>query len=266
MYPKVSVIIPTYNVERYIDECIESILNQTYSNFEIVICDDCSTDNTLNYIKKYKDLSNVKVLSNDKNINQAATRNKCIEASSGEYILIQDADDISSPRRIELLLNAFEENVDFVGSACYCFNSKDGKYEKWIKRYKYPLPQHLLSGIPFVHGSMLFRKDCLLDVGGYRQSKHTKRGEDYDLIMRLYAKGYRGKNIGDLLYGYRVDGETLKRRSFKARVDECFVRYEGFKANHIMFPFGWVYVFKPIVAFFYQIIKYRKITGLRFFL
>ena len=54
MYPKVSVIIPTYNVERYIDECIESILNQTYSNFEIVICDDCSTDNTLNYIKKYE--------------------------------------------------------------------------------------------------------------------------------------------------------------------------------------------------------------------
>lgn len=259
MPPKVSVIIPTYNVERYIEQCVDSILNQTYQDFEIIICDDCSTDNTRSLIKKYEELLNVKVLYNTKNIRQALTRNKCIEQSKADYILIQDADDISEPNRLERLLESFEDDVDFVGSACYCFNDQDGVFEKWIKKREYPKRKDLLGGMPFVHASILFRRKCLLDVGGYRLTKHTKRGEDYDLMMRLYAEGYRGKNIPDLLYGYRVDKNTINRRDFKSRIDECFIRGEGYVKNHILWPFGWLYIFKPIVAYIYQLFKYRNI-------
>lgn len=257
--PLVSVIIPVYNAEKYIDECIESILNQTYSNIEVIVTDDCSTDASWIRLKKYESDKRFTLLKNDTNLHQAATRNRCIAASKGDYILVQDADDISEPQRLFTLLNAFDSNVDFVGSACYCFNSKNGRFENWIKKTEYPIPRDLLSGMPFVHASILFKKDCLVKVGGYRQSKHTKRGEDYDLIMRLYANGYRGKNIRELLYGYRVDGETVGRRNFQARIDECFIRLEGFKENHLLFPVGWIYVFKPILAHFYQMVKYRKI-------
>ncbi len=255
---KVSVIIAAYNVEEYIDQCMESIFNQTYSNIEVVICDDCSTDGTYERLKKYADNPDVKVFRNKENTRQALSRNMCIENCTGDYILIQDADDISESDRIEKLMDAFEDGIDFVGSACYCFNEKEGSFENWVKKHEYPKSKDLLWDISFVHASILFKKECLQHVGGYRLTKHTKRGEDYDLILRLYAAGYRGKNIPDLLYGYRVNRNTVNRRSFKSRIDECFIRFEGFKSNHILFPFGWLFVFKPIVAFLYQIYKYRN--------
>ena len=259
MQPKVSVIIPTYNVEDYIDECISSILNQTYTNFEIVICDDCSTDETVVRLQKYASLPNVTILSNKENLKQATTRNKCINACKGEYVLIQDADDISESDRMEVLVNSLEEDIDFVGSSCYCFNPLDGKFENLIMKNEYPMAKDLLWGIPFVHASILFRKVCLTNIGGYRSTKYTKRCEDYDLIMRLYAAGYRGKNIKNVLYGYRVDDKTISRRSFDTRLDECVIRYEGFKGNNILLPLGWIYIFKPILAHFYQMIKYRNL-------
>ena len=123
--PLVSVIIPVYNAEKYIDECIESILNQTYSNIEVVVCDDCSSDGSWIRLKKYENDKRFTLLKNDTNLHQAATRNKCIAASKGDYILVQDADDISEPQRLATLLNAFDSNVDFVGSDCYCFYLKN---------------------------------------------------------------------------------------------------------------------------------------------
>lgn len=254
--PLVSVIIPTYNVEKYIEECMNSVLSQTYTNFEILVCDDCSTDGTINVLKKYSKIEKIRICTNKKNLRQARTRNKCIDLARGDFILVQDADDISEPQRIEKLIENFEDKVDFVGSACYCFNEKDGKYEVWKGRREFPTKRDLLFGIPFVHASIMFRKECLKKVGGYRNSKHTQRGEDYDLILRLYAAGFRGKNIDDTLYGYRVNRETIIRRSFKSRIDECFIRFEGFKANGILLPTGWLYVLKPIPAYVYQKIKY----------
>lgn len=117
--PLVSVIVPTYNVENYIDECMNSLLNQTYKNIEIVICDDHSTDKTVQALSKYKDSEHITVLTNDQNLRQASTRNKCINACKGDYIAIQDADDISSTDRIEKLIDAFEDGIDFVGSGCF---------------------------------------------------------------------------------------------------------------------------------------------------
>ena len=256
--PLVSVIVPTYNVENYIDECMNSLLNQTYKNIEIVICDDHSTDKTVQALSKYKDSEHITVFTNDQNLRQASTRNKSINACKGDYIAIQDADDISSTDRIEKLIEAFEDGIDFVGSGCFYFNENEGKYKNYVPQKEYPQKRDLLEGIPFVHASIMFKRDSLLKVNGYRDSKHTTRGEDYDLILRLYAKGYRGKNIADLLYGYRVDEKTIARRTFSARVDECFVRYHGFKENKILFPFGWIYVFKPIIAHFYQKLVYRR--------
>lgn len=256
----VSVIIPVFNAGRYIDECMQSVLSQTYSNIEVILCDDCSTDESYRKLLSYKNDKRVKVLKNEKNLHQARTRNKCIEQAKGEFVLLQDADDVSKPNRIERLMESLEDGVDFVGSNCYCFDDQGNIHEILTKKEMYPVRKSLLWGIPYVHASLLIRKSCLQKIGGYRFTKHTKRGEDYDMVMRLYAAGFRGKNIDDELYGYRVDKETINRRDFKSRIDECYIRYEGFKSNKILFPVGWIFIFKPLPAYFFQKIKYRRIS------
>lgn len=261
MHPLVSVIIPTFNVEKYIEECIESILKQSYENIEVIICDDCSTDRTWEILKQYSANNKVHLYRNDINMSQAYTRNKCISYSKGDYILLQDSDDIADSDRIKKLLEAFEDGIDFVGSACFCFNEIDGTFETWSGKCTYPQKKDLLFRIPFVHASILFKRECLEAVNGYRQSKHTKRGEDYDLILRLYANGFRGKNITEELYGYRVGKKAILRRDLKSRIDECYIRYEGFKANNILWPYGWLFVLKPIPALLYQMVKYKKIMA-----
>ena len=99
--PKVSVIIPTYNVERYIQECIKSIQEQTYDNIEIVVVDDCSTDKTYEILKNIEEKDRrLKVFKNDKNMKICYTLNRALKNSTGEYIVRMDGDDISSSDRI----------------------------------------------------------------------------------------------------------------------------------------------------------------------
>ena len=242
-----SIVVPTYNCLEYIDECMRSLLNQSYENIEIVMCDDCSTDGTREKLQEYASDSRVKILYNEKNMRQAYTRNKCLEACGGQYIMMQDADDVAELNRVEKLLESFEDGIDFVSSGCYWFDEK-GRYRDWIFDNVYPVKKNLLWGIPHVHAATMFRAECLKTVGGYRTGKHLARAEDYDMIMNLYAAGYKGKNIPDLLYGYRVDRDALERRTFSTRIDECFIRAHGFKANKILWPVGWLYIFKPILA------------------
>ena len=83
----------------------------------------------------------------------------------------------------------------------------------------------------------------------------TRRGEDYDLIMRLYAAGFQGKNIDDELYGYRVDKNAYARRTLWSRIDEMKIRFYGYKENHILIPFGVFFIFEPILAYFYHKIR-----------
>ncbi len=250
----VSVIIPVYNAGQYLDDCIKSIFSQTYQNFEIILCDDCSTDNSREVLKKYENHPKCKVLYNEVNIRQAATRNRCIKESSGNFIVMLDADDVSTRDRIEKLLVAFEDGIDFVGSSCFLFD-QNGKYGALHNKKVYPKRNDLIKGIPFVHASIMFKREVLEAVNYYRISKETARGEDYDMILRMYAAGFHGKNIDDELYGYRVDKDCYARRTFKARLDEIVIRYNGYKANHILFPFGIFYMFKPLIAYLYQIIK-----------
>lgn len=252
----ISVIMAAYNSDSYLAECIESIRAQTYPNWELIICDDASTDNTLTIAKHYESIdSRIKVIHNDHNLRAGTSRNKCIELCKGDYIAIQDADDISNPNRLLLLLRKIqEEKTDFVSCAHYLFDD-NGRYADYIPKEEFPTKRSFLSGMPFCHAATLFTKACLTNVNGYRVSQHTVRNEDYDLFMRLYAKGYKGCNLLDILYGYRVDKATKRRRTFRFRIDECIIRAEGFRKMGILYPFGWIYIFRPLVAHLYQIIK-----------
>lgn len=242
--PLVSVIIANYNSEGYIKNCIDSLREQTYNNLEIIICDDNSTDNSPAIIK---DMPNIIFMKNGVNSGAALSRNKCIKQSTGEYILIQDADDYSSTNRIEKLLKAIVDNeVDFVSSGMARFDD-NGVYDYFYPKTAFPKKEDFLMNLPFVHAATLFKREALLNVGGYRVAKETRRGQDYDLFMRLYAKGYVGMNLFEPLYFYRDDKNTQKRRKYKYRIAESIIRYKGFK-NMKLLPKGFIFVVKPLIV------------------
>lgn len=246
----VSVIIACHNGEPYIDLCLGSLVSQTYKDIEIIICDDCSTDNSWTKLNSWKEKDDrIVLLKNTKNLFAAASRNRCIEVANGDYIAIQDIDDISEKDRIESLSKVLdEENVDFVSSSASVFDYDPDKIEYVLDlKNEYPQKKDFLYGLPFMHPATMFKKGCLLDVGGYRVSKETRRGQDYDLFMRLYAKGYKGKNLSTPLYRFRVDKDNYKRRTFKARLGEIAIRKRGFREMGLM-PLGWLFVYKPLLA------------------
>ena len=256
--PLVSIIIACHNCEKYLDKYLESIINQTYQNTEIIICDDASTDNSISIIKAYerKD-SRFVVLQNPVSIKAGATRNRCIDKATGEFIVIQDADDYSELNRVERLLAAITNNkdIDFVSSSAYLFSNDEEKYDAILKvKHRTPTKWNFLWSISFVHAATMFRTDCVKAVSGYRVSKETTRGQDYDLFMRLYAAGFRGININEPLYWVRADNSFFMRRVQSSPHDEYLIRKHGFEILNLM-PIGYLFCLKPYFAELYHIIK-----------
>ena len=259
--PLVSVIIACFNGEDYIDQCIEALVKQTYQNIEIVVCDDASKDGSLALLQKWAEKDpRVVVLHNEANLFAAASRNKCFKAAKGDYFCIQDVDDISMPNRIERLLAEIQsDDVDFVSSAMQCFEgTPNNKKELIVCKKKYPTKKDFLRGISFCHPATLFTRKCIEKVNGYRVSSDTRRCQDYDMFMRLYAEGYKGKNLKEPLYLYRRDMETMKRgQTFSSAVCGYKVRKYGFKKLQLSTPIAFVYSLRPWVAFIYH-----KLTNL----
>lgn len=252
----ISVIIACHNGVPYIDDCLNSIVNQTYSNLEIIICDDCSNDGSLEKLREWeKKDSRIKVVANSEVLYAAASRNKCFEKAKGSYYMIQDIDDYSEPNRVERLLDAItKENVDFVSSPVSTFVDDINKATGVIRYKEYPTKYDFLWRISFNHPATMFSANCIKAVGGYRVSPETRRGQDFDLFMRLYASGFKGKNIQEVLYRYRVDADNYKRRSFAGRLGEIKIRERGYKALGIYY-IGWLFAYKPLLAYLVQFLK-----------
>lgn len=245
---KVSVIMGVYNpVEEYLVQAVKSILNQTYKNFEFIICDDGSTQN-IEIFKKLKTLDErLIIIKNDSNMGLAYSLNKCISISSGEYIARQDDDDISERNRLNIQIDFLEKHSDysFVGSNIILFD-ENGEYSNFIFP-KQPINNDFLFTSPFNHGSIIFRKKDLLEVNAYRVSKETRRCEDYDLFIRMYLDGKKGYNLQKYLYKFREDNNAKKRRRFKYRIDDMLVRKRYFKKM----DFGlkrYFYIVKPVLV------------------
>lgn len=248
----VSVIMGVYNTnsEKILRTSIESILSQTYRDFELLICDDGSTDNTYEILKRICKTDNrIKLLKNDINLRASGARNRCFEEAKGDFIAIMDADDYSSPERLAEQIDFLTKNngFDFVGCRGRYFEDyiDNTKGEYWY--CDYPEKKDFLVTLPFVHASIMFRKQALFNVQGYSMAKKVIRSEDYDLMMRMYSNGYKGANINKILYYIRRDENTFKRRKYRYRINEAIVKYEGFKKLKLM-PMGIVFAIKPLIV------------------
>ena len=246
--PKVSVIMGIYNCEDTLERCLDSIINQSYSNWEVIMCNDASTDGTEEVAKKYAyKYKNIILLNNERNMRLAASLNNCLKVANGEYIARVDADDICLPNRFKRQVEFLNKNKEYhvVGSWLTTFN---GQEEKSIRKMKErPCENDLLFGVPFAHPTIMMRKYVYDDLGGYTISDRTKRGQDLDLWFRFYHKKYKGYNIQESLYKYQESLDDYKKRTIKAAIGTMKTNYYGFKLLGFS-KYKYIYLIKPLIS------------------
>lgn len=246
---KISVIMGLYNSEATLAASLDSLLAQTYQDFEVILCEDGSRDHTYEIAESYREKFNDSfvLLKNETNRGLAYSLNRCLSAANGEYIARMDADDCAVTERFAKQVQFLDRHPQYgwVGSTAVLFDESG----TWGTRsvVEKPLKKDFLMTSPFIHPTVLFRKEVLEAANGYIISKATQRAEDYDLFMRLYALGYRGYNFQEPLLYYRENEETFTRRRYRHRMDEAVIRYKGFQRLDLL-PKGILYVLKPLVV------------------
>jgi glycosyltransferase involved in cell wall biosynthesis len=241
--PLVSVIIPTYNSEKYIKESLESIINQTYDNLEVVVTDDCSKDNTVDMVKKYQSNdSRIRLIVNKKNMGIALNMNKGIRVCKGKYIAILDADDWAYPYRVEEQVKVMEENPDVVLCSGYMQICDENLNIQKLRTYPLTdkdIRRTFMRYDPIPHPASMWRKDQLLKTSLYNNNFPICR--DVDMKIRISEFG-KYQNIPKALIKYRVrkDSETGKR----IRQTQWYTFYLQMKAH---FEYGFTITFGDVL-------------------
>lgn len=207
----ITVIMPAYNAEKFLDESIPSILDQTFKNFEFIIIDDFSTDKTPSIIEKYAAQdSRIIYIRNSTNINNIATRNKAIERARGAYIAELDGDDAALPHRLEIQYNHILKHPDItlIGAGAEIIDGSDRVIgnkrpdENFdIIRYK------MMFRNPFVHSTIFYKTDIIKKLGCY--DPEYPHAEDYHLYSKLINNGYRIINMPEVLIRYRRHSQSI---------------------------------------------------------
>lgn len=201
---KISLIMPVYNAAKYVSEAIESILNQTYKDFELIIIDDCSTDNSMQIVSSYKD-DRIKIIHNERNAGIAQSRNNGLKVAKGEYIALMDDDDISLPQRFEKQMNFLDSNpdFDFVGGRYQIIDKKGEVTSESGKALHNPL--YIKASFFFrniiSNGEMMFRRSII--------SQYNIRYADNQLGMEDFRFWIECSKIGKF---YMLDQVFLQHR------------------------------------------------------
>lgn len=205
--PKVSVVMSVYNGEEYLREAIESILNQTFEDFEFIVINDGSSDRTKDILESYSD-PRIRIF-HQENMGLTRSLNNALVLAKGSYIARQDADDISLPHRFQVQKQFLDDNPDIglIGASSTRIHSNGRE----IGVVQFPtdnesLQKALLHYNPFFHGSTMFRTDCINRVGYYRD--FFACAQDYDLWLRI-SESTNLSNIPDVLYSQRWHSKSI---------------------------------------------------------
>ncbi len=239
-YPEITILLPVYNGDKYLKKAIESILKQTFSNFEFIIVNDGSTDNSLEIIKSFND-PRIKIINNKKNLGLIKSLNIGLEQAKGRYIARLDADDIALENRLEKQYNYLEKNknVTLIGGGAEIINN-EGKYV----RKKLPITDFdqikfwaLFIGNPFLHSSIFFRKKDINSINGY--SHKYKHVEDYDLYLRLIKNGYKIINLPEIFIKYRIHNQSIGQSKDSKKEQDANVKKIIFNNINNYYPLSW---------------------------
>lgn len=237
-----------YNCEKFLAEALDSILQQSFSDFELILFDDGSTDNTENIIRKYaaKD-SRITPIYNEKNLGLTVNLNRGIKLSRGPYIARMDADDISLPERFEKQVYFLDNNpdIDLVGT--YAIDIDD--LGKEIHLRMMPLKHREIINLlpkanPITHSSVMLRKESFKKIDFYNEAYRII--QDYEMWFRAAEVGLKFENLNEVLLKYRMDSDYAARKSLKYRLYDCKLRLHSFK--YINLPYYlYFYAFIPVL-------------------
>lgn len=238
-----------YNCTNTLKEALDSLFNQSYKNFKIILCDDGSTDNTFEVATMIANThDNVVLLKNDSNKGLNYTLNRCLDEADTEYVARMDGDDISLSTRLEKEIEFLDKHPEYDIVSCPMIYFDEGGDFRIGKTNEYPSKIDFIHGTPICHAPCMVRTSAMKKVGGYSVSKKLLRVEDYHLWMKLYAIGAKAYNIQEPLYKMRDDRNAKKRRTWANRCNEIYVRHIGFK----MLGLPWytqIYALRPLLAY-----------------
>ncbi len=252
-----------YNCANTLEEAIESILKQTYQDWELIMCDDGSQDNTYevatSFSKKYE---NIIVFQNERNRGLNYTLNRCLEKANGKYIARMDGDDISLPTRLEKEVAFLDQHREYaIVSTNMIYFDENGEWGR-SNMLEFPQKEDLVKATPFCHAPCMVRREAYEKVKGYSVEKKLLRAEDYHLWFKMYLEGYRGYNLQEALYKMRDDRNATQRRKFKYRINEAYVKRLILKSFDLPIK-NIVYVVRPIIVgvmptFLYEYLHKKK--------
>lgn len=241
----ISVVMPVYNSEKYIREAIESILNQTYRNFEFIIINDGSSDNSLNIINEYASMDDRIVVISRKNMGLVYSLNEGIALARGKYIARMDSDDISLLNRFEKQISYMNQHgeVDILGTTMYFLGGAQNEKKWFYKQFNdNNIEELFLDANSIPHPSVMFKKETIVKLGGYKNKYVT--AEDYDLWLRAIRYGYKIAKLDEALIKYRLHNDSktaLESSDFKlakytimARLDYIKDIKKGSKVNYLI--------------------------------
>ncbi len=206
--PIVSIIMGVYNKEKFIRESVKSVLNQTLKNFELIMVNDQSKDNSWKIMQELaKKDKRIKVIKNKENLGSTMARNVALKLSKGKYIAILDADDLMYPKRLEKQSSYLDrhEKIFLIGTSARFIDESGKLLRTFWKWHRFPdiVDRRLNSGCVFVHSSIMFRND------GTRYNEKYKRGEDWEFYLRARKEGKKMLNLFLPLTKYRRDPQGI---------------------------------------------------------
>ena len=237
MDKKISIIMPLYNCEKYVEESILSVINQTYSNWELIICDDCSTDSSYSIAKNYAEKDKrIKVLHNEMNSGSAVARNNALDVATGDYVGLLDSDDMYDPSFIEKQLEFIGEDKQFV----FCSFRRLAANSTTV----YTVPdqatyKQILKGSCLTPLSVFIKRDL---IGDTRFEKDSLV-EDFVFFLELLKKTDKAIGNKEVLATYRIV-ENSKSRNKKKLIKKMWIVYHKelkfnfFKAALYLFCWG----------------------------
>lgn len=246
----ISVIMGVYNQwnQDELHRAVQSILEQTIHNIEFIIWDDGSDARVASYIQELGALdSRIIVAGKLENRGLAYSLNSCIRLARGKYIARMDADDVSLPKRFQYQYEFLESHPEYSWCGCNAYLIDENGVWGSRSMPESPSREDYLKYSPYIHPTVMFRKELFDVEKGYVVSEETLRCEDYEIFMRFKERGYSGYNIQKRLFCYNENRNALARRTFKARISEMKLRYKYFSGLGLL-PKGLVYVVRPIIG------------------
>jgi len=229
MIPKITVLMTVFNGKRYLRECMDSVLNQTFKDFEFLIVDDCSADDSKGLVKSYKD-DRIRLIENKENLGQVKSLNIGIGHARGEYIARIDQDDMMIKNRLKRQLDFLDrrKDVSVVGTWGELIDENGRVFEKYICpiRNEEMIGRVLCGWNSLMHMSVIFKKDAVINAGKYNEL--FPFAEDYDLWTRLLLKGHKFANIPEFLIKGRFHKETSSKKFHGVQVKNARISTSNF--------------------------------------